>query len=64
VSLAGIDCEVGSRVVVSLGGKGVIQRKGHVAYCVGDLSHSGEADDAFDGEVGLVGQLASEIVGA
>jgi hypothetical protein len=30
---------------------------------VGNLSHSTNANDAFDGQIGLVGKMASEIVG-
>ena len=61
---AGIDCEVGPGVVVSLSGKGVIKSRDCITYYAGYLSHGGEVDGGFDGEFGLVSQLTSETVGA
>lgn len=50
------------RVVGGRGG-GVGGRRRGVGAQEGDFRHGGDADDAFDGEVGLVDELAGEVVG-
>lgn len=45
------------------GGGGVVGGGGGVVDDGGDFGHCGDADDAFDGEVGLVDEAAGEVVG-
>lgn len=47
-----------------VGGCGEVGGVGEVTCESGDFAHSGQADDAFEGEVGLIDELAGEIIGA